>query len=65
MSQKTNDFPCLLSVKDICDLLKTTTSTLWRWRKSGLFPQPLRVGPRRAFWKLEDVQAFLDSQAGK
>lgn len=65
MSQNIEDLPRLLSVKDICDLLKTTAPTIWRWRKAGIFPAPLRVGPRRVFWRLEDVQTFLCKQTGE
>lgn len=28
---------------------RVSHSTLWRWRRDGVFPKPIRVGPRRTF----------------
>jgi len=37
---------------------RVSHSTLWRWCRGGIFPKPVRIGPRRTFWRLEDVQAW-------
>ena len=33
-------------------------STLWRWCRIGIFPKPIRCGPRRIFWRRADVEAW-------
>lgn len=30
-------------------------STVWRWCKEGLFPTPVRLGPRVVAWRASDV----------
>ena len=37
---------------------RVSHSTLWRWCVSGTFPKPVRVGPRRTFWRVQDVEAW-------
>ena len=34
-------------------------STLWRWVKTGHFPQPVQIGPNTTAWRAEDVRRFL------
>lgn len=44
----------LLRIEDVCNLLGVSRTTLWRWRREGMFPQPRRVGP--------NVVGFLESE---
>ena len=40
--------------------LPFSKSTLWRWVKAGLFPAPVRLGPRSVRWKGSAVRAWID-----
>ncbi len=40
-------------------------TTLWRWIKTGKFPRPINVGPRRIGWKESTIKTWLDSLATK
>ena len=34
-------------------------STLYGWIKKGLFPPPIRIGPRRVAWRETEVDAWI------
>lgn len=38
---------------------RVSHSTLWRWCATGVFPAPVRVGPRRTFWRIQDVEDWV------
>jgi len=31
-------------------------STLWRWVKSGLIPQPKKIGPKNTVWNVGELR---------
>jgi len=43
--------------------IPVSASTIWRWVKAGVFPRPVKISSGTTAWKVEDVEAFLDSQA--
>ena len=51
-----------ISQKEITVKLGISHTTLWRLRQSGVFPQPIQLSPRRLGWRLEDIEAFLQSR---
>lgn len=42
--------------------LDISESTLWRWRKAGLIPKPMNLGPRIVGWRIDDIQDWLDKK---
>ena len=52
----------ILRTNEVCDLVGVGRPTLWRWRKAGTFPAPVRLGPRAVGWRAEDVQAWIDAR---
>ena len=42
--------------------LGISESTLWRWRKAGLIPEPINLGPRIVGWRIDDIQDWLDKK---
>lgn len=42
--------------------IPVSAATIWRWVKTGAFPKPVKIGPQTTAWKVEDVDAFLDSR---
>jgi prophage regulatory protein len=44
----------ILTTKDVLDILTVSRSTLWRMRRRGLFPKPMRISPGRIGWRSSD-----------
>ena len=50
----------LLSTKQFREALGgISTTTLWRYTKSGLIPKPLKPSPSQNFWKASWVDDFI------
>lgn len=43
---------------EVLNRLGISSSTLYRWTKSGRFPQPVEVGPRIRAWIETEVDSF-------
>jgi predicted DNA-binding transcriptional regulator AlpA len=54
----------LVSVAELANLVGVQPTTIWRWAKSGLLPQPQRIGQRCTRWQLGGVRKALASGAG-
>lgn len=39
--------------------------TLWSYRKRGLLPEPLKLGPRFLYWNRDVLNAWIDDQQGE
>jgi predicted DNA-binding transcriptional regulator AlpA len=50
----------LVSEPKLCALLGNISSTtLWRQRRAGNFPKPIRISPGRVAWLKADIIAWL------
>jgi predicted DNA-binding transcriptional regulator AlpA len=47
-----------MSEKQVCAELQISRVGLWKWRRAGRFPQPMRLG-RSLRWYRADVAKFL------
>jgi prophage regulatory protein len=52
----------LLTVTDVCKLLRISKPTLWRLRRSGDFPDPTTVTERIFGWRRSEIDAWLASR---
>ncbi|MGD9805502.1 MAG: helix-turn-helix transcriptional regulator [Hyphomicrobiaceae bacterium] len=52
-----------VGVKEVCDALKISRSTLDRMRREGGFPQHQRISKNRVGWPVEVVEGHLAAQA--
>lgn len=52
----------LLRRADVLRLLDVDPSTLWRWRKAGVFPSPIKLTSGNLRWRKKDVDAWLESR---
>ena len=43
-------------VEKRCGLARTT---IYRWMRAGMFPEPLRVGPRAVRWPESEIEHWL------
>lgn len=54
----------LLSGKELCDRLKISPTTRWRYAKSGKLPPPRKFHPNgRNFWFESEISEIIDSLA--
>jgi predicted DNA-binding transcriptional regulator AlpA len=52
----------LLTVTDVCKLLRISKPTLWRLRRSGNFPDPTTVTERIFGWRRAEIDVWLASR---
>ena len=51
-SPVTNPF---LTVDQVAERYDVSAATIWRWKRSGRFPAPRRVGPNTTRWHIADL----------
>ncbi len=49
----------LLTLAQVLRRTATKRSTLYGWIRKGLFPPPIRIGPRRVAWRKRDVDEWI------
>ena len=49
----------LLTWRQVSDKLGVGKTTLYRMVKSGHVPEPVRLGPRTARWREDEVDAYI------
>ncbi len=52
----------LLNEAEVLRRLTISRSTLYRWVRSGAFPAPLQLGPRRVAWSGADFDDWIQSR---
>lgn len=52
----------LLTVTDVCKMLRISKPTLWRLRRSGDFPDPTTVTERIFGWRRWEIDEWLASR---
>ena len=50
--------------RGLISIIPVSSATLWRWVRSGAFVQPVRLGANVTAWRVEDVQDWINAQAG-
>ena len=58
-NSNTNCLQGYLRLPDILKLIPVCKATWWRGVKSGLYPQPVKIGTRITAWKFEDIQNLM------
>jgi len=44
-----------LNVNQVAERYDVSTDSIWRWKRQGNFPAPVRVGPNCTRWRLSDL----------
>ncbi|MFA5865656.1 MAG: helix-turn-helix domain-containing protein [Phycisphaerae bacterium] len=52
----------LLNVKKVSELLGMGERTIWRMAGDGTLPQPIKLGTRLRFWRLTDLEEFVQKK---
>lgn len=46
---------------ELSNYLGVSPSTLWRWRKNGILPAPIHIGPRVVGWRTRDIKVWIET----
>lgn len=49
----------LLALKQVTAITSASRSSIYAWIARGLFPKPIRIGPRRTAWHASEVKAWM------
>lgn len=49
----------LVREQELLQILSCSRSTLWRLRRNGSFPKPIKIGNRSIAWIREDIDAWI------
>jgi excisionase family DNA binding protein len=50
----------ILRLKDLCELLKLSRSTIYKMMSEGRFPQSVRLGEKAVGWKRSDILGWVN-----
>lgn len=53
--------PRHLRTEELLTMLGVARSTLWKWRRAGLFPEPVTLGPNVIAWPVEAIDRWRTS----
>lgn len=65
MAEDANQDLKLIRENELLQLLKISHATVWRRRRAGKFPQPIKLTDRSVAWRLTDIRAWLAERAGR
>ena len=51
----------LLRINQVLALVPVGKSSWWKGCKEGIYPKPIKLGPRTTVWRAEDITAFIES----
>lgn len=60
--------PQLLTLKQVCERIQVTRTTIHDWYTSGKFPRPILLDPlnaRTCRWLESEVNAWIEEKAAK
>jgi prophage regulatory protein len=49
----------------IAPLIPVSKSSWWAGVKSGIYPQPVKLGARTTAWKVQDIQQLISKLGGQ
>ncbi len=52
------------SDKAVAARYESSRATVWRWVKTGQFPQPVKLGAGTTRWRLADLEQWEAQQGG-
>lgn len=51
----------VLSTDDVMEIFGVTRMTLYVWRTKGDFPQPMKIGGK-LFWRRLQIETYMDAK---
>ncbi len=53
----------LLRLPQVSRRVGLSATTIWRQRRAGTFPEPVRISPGCVAWREADVDAWIESRS--
>ena len=50
----------LLRLREVLQLIPVGKSSWWEGVKSGIYPQPVKIGPRMTAWRSTDIANLIE-----
>ena len=47
-------------LSQILEIFPISKSSWWEGCRSGVFPKPVKLGPRTSAWRVEDIRALME-----
>ena len=62
MQQAIANLPAVGYVRlpQILEIFPVSKSAWWEGCRSGVFPKPVKLGPRTSAWRVEDIRALME-----
>lgn len=54
----------IIRPRALADRLGVSVVSLWRWRRNGDLPEPIRISAGTVGWREAEIVAWLDRRAG-
>jgi len=51
----------LIRISDVLKIIPISQSRWWAGVREGRYPQPIRLGPRTAVWRLSDIHHLVET----
>ncbi|WP_367717752.1 helix-turn-helix domain-containing protein [Nitratireductor sp. GISD-1A_MAKvit] len=51
----------LLTVREVADMFSVAVSSVWRWVKEGVLPEPIKIGSRTR-WLEDELLIVIDQR---
>ena len=57
-----HDLPAVGYVRlpQILEIFPVSKSAWWEGCRNGVFPKPVKLGPRTSAWRVEDIRALME-----
>ena len=49
-----------LRLSQILHIIPVSRSAWWEGCRSGIYPKPVKLGPRTTAWRVEDIRELMD-----
>ncbi len=53
----------ILSLRQVIEITGLSPATIWRMRRRGEMPEPIRLSPGRVGWRESDIERWLVARA--
>ncbi|MGR6034141.1 MAG: helix-turn-helix transcriptional regulator [Candidatus Nitrosoglobus sp.] len=61
MIETSSEKQLLVSSTQLAKRLGISSTTLWRWKRDGILPTPIRIA-QRPMWRVADIEAWLTAR---
>lgn len=52
----------LVSVKQASQMIGAHPTTIWRYVKMGIFPEPIKIGPGCTRWDIKHIEEWINKK---